>query len=144
MNKKFLIISAYTIYVALLFIKIAHYEFKESWRDSNSFLPGLGSFFGFLNISIIYSSAFLITAYIIYRKLSPFFLLFVPFFNLLVAVAVGYTLSFILWIAHLKESVSDLQQTFMIAALSTMITTLLFMGDVFKSKIDKNMTSKDI
>jgi type III secretory pathway component EscS len=107
---------------------------------ASGFFSGLGQsldlFFGYVAISFLSSSAYLIVCYFIHNKLSPLFILFAPFLNVAVAVVIGILLNFILWVTELDEMISVFQKVFMIAAISTIGTTIWLLGDMFRNEMD--------
>ncbi|MFI5187216.1 MAG: hypothetical protein ACHQF0_10850 [Chitinophagales bacterium] len=143
MKKKYLVIAIYFVYAALLFIVAVHYGYSEEHRVSKD-LGGIGDslrlYFRFTTISFLSSSTFLIIAYAIHNKRSFLFILLAPFLNVAVCVGVGLIMNFVLWITQLEEAVSIFQQIFMIATISTMVTMLWLLGDIFKNeKPNKNV-----
>jgi type III secretory pathway component EscS len=140
MKKKYLIITIYFFYVALLFIVARNYDYKDEHfipKDLNDLSDSLKLFFQFLAIAFISSAVFLIIAFIIYDKVSRLFILLAPFVNVAMAAVVGLIMNFIFWITQLEEVLSDFQKVFVISTISTM-GTFLWLGDVLKKEIINN------
>jgi fructose-specific phosphotransferase system IIC component len=62
----------------------------------------------------------------------------VPFLNVIVALVVALALNFFLWITQLEKTVNDFQQIFIVAVISTMITWLWLLGDLFSAVMNKS------
>lgn len=140
MRKRYLVLLLFFVYVTLLLVLAGQYEIREQSSIGKGFFSSLGEslglFFRYITISFLSSSAFLILAYFIHKKLSFLFILLASFLNVTVGFVVGLLLSFILWITQLEDEVSIYQKVFIIATISTITTTLWLLVDVFKSKTE--------
>jgi len=140
MKKRGIILVLFSVYVIILFIVAAQYELREQNLTAKGFGARLGEslslLFGYFYIAFVSSSLFLIVSYFIHKKLSFVFIFLAPFLNVMVAFAIGLSLTFILEIFQLDTFFSPFQKTFMTATLSTLAIMLWILGDVFKKETE--------
>ena len=140
MRRKYLTII-YAAYVALLFYLSSHYDLIEEYtipKGLNGLGESLALLLRYLIIAFVSSSTFLIVACIISKRQSIVSMVMVPFLNVIVALVVALALNFFLWITQLEKTVNDFQQIFIVAVISTMITWLWLLGDLFSAVMNKS------
>lgn len=142
-KKRHIVLLLFFGYVILLFALADQFEFRDQNLIGKGFATrfgeGLGLFFRYIIISFLSSSTFLILAFFLHNRLSIVFILLAPFLNIAVAFVVGLLLDFILWLAQLGEVISIFQKIFIIATVSTIVTTLWLLGDMFKIENERDM-----
>jgi hypothetical protein len=120
MKKKTVIFAIYFLYVALLFLLTASYEIEIDQPGADRF----SDFFSLLSklaaISFLSSIVVLILANTILRKFSFSFSMLIPVLFFVVALFVGFGLSFVIWIAGLKDILSIYQIIFLSATFATL------------------------
>ena len=132
MKKEHIVFILFFVYVIMLLMLAGQFEIHEQNSMHRGLLSGWNMLFRYVTISFLSSAAFLIIAYFIHNKLSVLFILLAPFLNVATAFAVGLLLNLIFWVTQLEEAISDFQKIFLISTISTLITTLWLLGDMFK------------
>lgn len=143
MKKKHSILLIYGIYIVSLFgLSIYYQDLDESSPTMNfatSFSRSLGSFTQFFWFSFFVSWLFVAVVFFIHKKLSFAFILLTPLFLFFIGLLVFLLADFVLWISQWRPDLSDYQELFLLASVSTTILTVWIFADVFRNSENRNI-----
>jgi hypothetical protein len=134
MKRRSKVLIIFFVYVTLLLILMGHNDVSEELVTSFTF--SIDRIIRFILISFIASNVFLIFVSLINNNFSLYLIFLTPLLNIFVSLVVSSILNTIFQLFLLND-ISIYQISFLIATISTVITTMILSLDIFNSKNPK-------